>query len=86
MHTVSRGKLEMLRERYPAGTPVCLDQMEGENQMASGLKGKVIYVDDAGQLHVQWENGSGLALIPGVDKFHKISNPEKKKEKGEPSR
>ena len=27
---------------------------------------------------VQWENGSSLSLIPGVDRFHKISGSEKK--------
>ncbi|MFG6365453.1 DUF4314 domain-containing protein [Schaedlerella sp.] len=86
MHTVSKKQLELLRKRYPAGTPVCLDAMEGESRMTPGLKGRALYVDDAGQIHVQWENGSGLALIPGVDQFHKISDPEKKKEKGEPSR
>ena len=79
MHTISEKQLETLRKRYPSGTPVCLDAMEGEGLMASGLKGKVRYVDDAGQIHVQWENGSSLALIPGVDQFHEIRIPEKER-------
>ena len=54
--------------------------------MTPGLKGKVAMVDDAGQIHVNWENGSSLAVIPGVDKFHKITEPEKNKKKGEPFR
>ena len=79
MHIVGEKQLELLRKRYPAGTFVCLDAMEGEGRMTSGLKGKVLYVDDAGQIHVQWENGSGLALIPGVDQFHEIRVPEKER-------
>ncbi len=86
MPAVSKNKLEMLRKRYPGGTMVCLDAMEGEEQMASGLKGRVICVDDAGQIQVQWENGSGLALIPGVDQFHKVSEPVRKKNQEGPSR
>lgn len=78
MQTIRKEKLEMLRKRYPAGTKVCLDAMEGEHQMESGLKGTVTYVDDIGQILVQWENGSSLSLIPGVDRFQKISDPEKK--------
>ena len=86
MQIIRKGTLEMLRQIYPVGTIVCLDQMEGESQMASGMKGKVLYVDDAGQIQVEWDNGSGLALIPGVDRFHKISKPQKKKNREEPSR
>lgn len=95
MQTISKEKLEMLRKSYPAGTKVCLDGMEGESRMKSGLKGEVRYVDDIGQIHVGWENGSSLALVPGVDRFHAIRDPEKKSagksknmggNKGEPSR
>ena len=86
MQTISKEKLEMLRKMYPAGTKVCLDAMEGENQMESGLKGKVIHVDDAGQIVVHWENGSSLSLIPGVDRFHKIREPQKQAEKEGQSR
>ncbi len=46
-------KVEMLRKRYPEGTKICLDNMEGEPQMPPGLKGEVFYVDDIGQIHVQ---------------------------------
>lgn len=79
MHTVSEKQLELLRKQYPEGTPVCLDAMEGESRMTSGLKGKVLYVDDAGQIHVQWENRSSLALIPGVDQFHEIRDPARER-------
>lgn len=73
-------KLENLRKRYPNGTKICLDVMEGEKQMPSGLKGEVFSVDDMGQIHVQWENGSTLALLPGVDQFHKDGSEKTKKE------
>ena len=38
--------------------------------MPAGLTGIVDSVDDLGQIHCHWENGSSLALIPGVDHFH----------------
>lgn len=76
----------MLREQYPEGTLVCLDHMEGEQQMKPGLKGKVAYVDDGGQIHVRWENGCSLALIQGIDSFHKAEKKAKKKEADEPQR
>ena len=33
---------------------------------------EVIAVDDIGQLVMQWQNGSGLNLIPGEDSFRKV--------------
>ena len=83
---IGQRKLEMLKQRYQPGTKLCLDHMDGEPQMPAGLKGEVCCVDDAGQIHVQWENGSTLALNTEVDQFHKQGTPEKKREKGEPSR
>ena len=80
---MDRKRVEMLRKRYPEGPRLCLDHMEGEPQMPSGIKGEVFYVDDAGQIHVQWENGSTLALTE-MDSFHKEASP--KKIKGEVSR
>ena len=34
-----------------------------------GTKGVVTRVDDMGTIHVNWENGSSLGLIPDEDKF-----------------
>lgn len=54
--------------------------------MSPGLKGKVDMVDDAGQIHVNWENGSSLALVPGVDSFHITDLPRAERPKQQPSR
>ena len=37
-----------------------------------GDTGTVSYIDDAGTVHIQWDNGSGLGLIPGVDVWEEI--------------
>ena len=75
------GQVEALRTRYPAGTRVVLDHMEGESHMGPGLKGEVEFVDDIGQIHVSWENGSSLALNTEVDEFH--VEKKRNREKGE---
>ncbi len=62
-------EIKRLRNIYKPGIKVRLIHMEGEPQMAEGLEGTIDYVDDAPQIHVNWGNGSSLALIPEVDKF-----------------
>lgn len=61
--------VEKLREKYLTGTRIELDEMNGETQMMSGLKGTVQYVDDMGQIHMNWDNGSTLALNVDEDSF-----------------
>jgi len=55
-------KVELLRLAYPKGTKIRLCEMVGEPQMPYGLEGTVHHIDDIGQIHVNWENGSSLAL------------------------
>jgi len=70
----NKSKVERYREKYPAGTEVELIYMDDPcTYMHAGLKGVVDFVDDACQIHCRWENGSGLALIPGVDKFRVVT-------------
>ena len=64
--------LEKIREEYPVGSKIELFNMEGEPQMPCGLKGVVTKVDDIGQIHVKWDNGSGLALNLECDSFRKV--------------
>lgn len=43
---------------------------------ASGMEGKVTGVDDIGQIHVEWENGSTLALNVEEDDFTVVPQKE----------
>lgn len=70
-------KLKEIREMYPEGTQIVLTEMAGESQMPYGLKGTVKFVDDAGQIHMRWKNGSSLALNIHEDTFEKVEAPEK---------
>ena len=63
-----------IRAAHPAGARVRLVHMHGEPQMPVGLEGTVETVDDAGQIHVRWDNGSGLALNVNVDRFDLIKD------------
>ena len=61
-------------EEIKIGTTLELIEMQGEQQMPKGLRGVVTHIDDAAQIHVKWQNGSSLAIIPEIDKFVVIKN------------
>lgn len=64
--------LAHLRETYPKGTRVELLEMNDTyRKMPPGLQGMVQCVDDAGGIHVSWDNGSSLAAIYGIDRIRK---------------
>lgn len=70
--TIRPEVLKMLREQYPSGTRVELIEMNDPYRvMPPGLKGTVQMVDDAGGIHVNWDNGSTLAAIHGFDRIRK---------------
>lgn len=67
-------ELKALRERYPAGTRIRLIHMADDiAPVPPGTIGSVVIIDDAGNIHMNWENGRSLALIEGVDEFEVIS-------------
>lgn len=71
----SNAEVEAIRKAYPIGSKIQLDYMD-EDRMPPGLKGIVKSIDDQGQLHMIWENGRSLALVPGEDEFHMIASVE----------
>ena len=77
----TREQIEWLRRQYPAGTRIVLHSMDDAQAPPPGTMGTVVYVDDMGQLGVEWDNGSALSLIPGEDSFSKEAAPEKNKHK-----
>lgn len=65
--------VERRRRIYTPGTRVQLDHMEDPyTRMTPGDKGTVTHVDDTATIHVQWDNGSSLGLLYGIDFFHVI--------------
>lgn len=62
--------IEQLRKKYPVGTKIQLISMRNEEYpVLPGTIGEVKWVDDIGSIHMRWENGSSLALIPEIDSF-----------------
>lgn len=62
-----------IRKKYPIGTRLRLISMDDPYQHpCNGMEGTVRFVDDAGTIHMFWDNGSTLGLIPGTDRFEKI--------------
>lgn len=80
---ISRKEVERIKEKYPKGTPIHLYSMEGETAVPPGSRGVVDYVDDIGQIHMKWENGSSLALNVEEDRFDIITQQDKIAEKKE---
>ena len=67
-------QLQALRERYPVGTRIRLIRMADDiAPVPPGMTGSVAIIDDAGNIHMNWDNGRSLALIEGADEFEVIS-------------
>lgn len=62
-------EINSLKEKYVKGTRIELLKMYDIQEVPPKTKGIVDFVDDIGQIHIQWENGSTLALNVGVDEF-----------------
>ena len=65
------------KELFPAGTRVVLLGMEDSYApVPKGTRGTVDFVDDFGQIHMKWDNGRTLAIVPQVDSFRKLNEVE----------
>ena len=74
---IKKEELEALREKYPPGCRVELVKMDDPyREMPPGLQGVVTGIDDTGSIHVNWQNGSSLAVIFGEDLAVKIEDGE----------
>ena len=80
----NKENVERLRQRYPEGTRICLDQMNDDPfPVESGTVGKGDHVDDIGTLHCIFDNGRTLGVIPDVDDFHVIREGSEQTEEEE---
>ena len=70
-------RIEQTKQEYPPGTRLELKEMDDPYApVQPGTRGTVAVVDDLGSIHMDWDNGRTLAVIPGVDQFRKLSAKE----------
>ena len=74
----NKSYLAQLRKQYPVGTKLQLISMRDEKYpILPGTIGEVTHIDDMGSIHMKWQNGSSLAIIPEVDSFRVAPAAEK---------
>ena len=62
--------IENIKKYYKTGQKVRLIKMYDYIAPIPPLTiGIIEYIDDIGQIHINWNNGSKLALVPNVDEF-----------------
>ncbi len=65
--------VKTIKEKYQTGTRIeLINTDDPHTKLQSGERGTVDFVDDIGQVHIIWDCGSTLALIPGKDQFKKL--------------
>lgn len=68
-------KAERIKKNYRPGQRIKLIHMNDPYApVPDGTEGSVRMVDDIGQIHMKWDNGRSLPLVPGVDRFIKIEH------------
>ena len=72
MKTAKSFIVEELIKEYPVGSRVELVYMDDCQSPAPGTKGTVVGVDSMGSLMVNWDNGSTLSLLYGIDEYRKV--------------
>lgn len=73
---MKKNNVEEVKKMYPAGTLVELIENKGEAQVPAVLTGTITMVDDIGQVHVNWENGSTSTLDVEEESFTVIPIPD----------
>lgn len=73
--------VQRMKDNYPPGTRIMLFSMDDPYApVPKGTKGTVVHVDDAAQIHMKWDNGRTLAIVPGEDSFRKLTAGELEEE------
>ena len=65
--------VERVRKMYPKGTRVELIRMDDPySRLKPGDKGTVRLVDDTATVFVDWDCGSELGVVYGIDRVRKL--------------
>lgn len=67
---MTQNQVELIKRHYREGQRIILLNMDDPfSKLTAGDEGTITDVDDIGQIHVNWDNGSSLPLIYGEDDF-----------------
>ena len=67
---MDRKMVNFIKEQYPPGTRIRLNSMDDPYApILPGTEGEVDFVDDIGTIHMKWDNGRTLGIVPGEDSF-----------------
>ena len=64
--------IEKARREYPVGTRIELIDMDDPQAPPAHTKGTVKGVDDMANILVNWDSGSSLSVVYGVDVIRKL--------------
>ncbi len=69
-----KSTVDRIRARYPTGCRVELISMDDSHtKLLPGEKGTVSIIDSTGTVFVNWDCGSSLGVVYGVDRIRRLS-------------
>lgn len=68
--------ISSVKTKYSPGMRIELILMNDQRPIEPGTRGTIISVDDMGTIHVQWDNGRTLGVVPGEDCFRVLPPKE----------
>ena len=69
-----------LKQEYPPGTRIVLNHMDDKWAVPPGTRGTIVHIDDGGHIHMKWDNGRSLSIVPEADDFRKLTEQELREE------
>ena len=70
-----RETVKRLREQFPTGCRIVLDEMEDPYvHIPVGTQATCMGVDDAGNILASWDCGSSLSVAYGADRAHRVAS------------
>lgn len=71
---MSQKEIDEIKEKYKPGMKLKLlkEMYDEKKSVPVGEIGTIDFVDDIGTIHINWECGSSLGLIPDVDNFEEV--------------
>ena len=58
------------------GMRIRMLSMEDEFPVDEGMEGTIYNIDDLGTLHVKWDDGRNLGIIPGIDEYQVLPSED----------